>query len=91
MTRKRERANSFFDNLDKINDDENIFDYSFYLNLIKDKNDVINGFKKFKNIAKNHFFKNNEVLRLQDNNYICLLYTSPSPRDVRSSRMPSSA
>ena len=23
--------------------------------------------------------------------YICLLYTSPSPRDVRSSRMPSSA
>ena len=26
-----------------------------------------------------------------DNNIICLLYTSPSPRDVRSSRMPSSA
>ena len=23
--------------------------------------------------------------------YVCLLYTSPSPRDVRSSRMPSSA
>ena len=70
MTRKRERANSFFDNLDKINSNENIFDYSFYLNLIKDKNEVINGFKKFKNIAKNHFFKNNEVLRLQDDNYI---------------------
>ena len=26
-----------------------------------------------------------------DNNYICLLYTSPSPRDVEESRMPSSA
>ena len=26
-----------------------------------------------------------------DQNYICLLYTSPSPRDVEESRMPSSA
>ena len=26
-----------------------------------------------------------------DNTYICLLYTSPSPRDKRQSRMPSSA
>ena len=26
-----------------------------------------------------------------DMNYICLLYTSPSPRDVEESRMPSSA
>ena len=26
-----------------------------------------------------------------DGNYICLLYTSPSPRDMRRSRMPSSA
>ena len=26
-----------------------------------------------------------------DDNYICLLYTSPSPRDMRRSRMPSSA
>ena len=25
------------------------------------------------------------------NNYVCLLYTSPSPRDSDSSRMPSSA
>ena len=31
-------------------------------------------------------FKKEEV-----NVYTCLLYTSPSPRDVRSSRMPSSA
>ena len=26
-----------------------------------------------------------------DNNVVCLLYTSPSPRDKRQSRMPSSA
>ena len=26
-----------------------------------------------------------------DNSYFCLLYTSPSPRDQRGSRMPSSA
>ena len=26
-----------------------------------------------------------------DTNYVCLLYTSPSPRDKRQSRMPSSA
>ena len=31
------------------------------------------------------------VRDLEDNGYICLLYTSPSPRDGTSSRMPSSA
>jgi len=70
MSRKRERANSFLDNTDKIIDNENIFDYQYYLNLINDNNDIIDGFKKFKNIAKNHFFSNNEVLRLQDDFYI---------------------
>ena len=36
----------------------------------------------------------NDVRRLSDQlseNYTCLLYTSPSPRDQRGSRMPSSA
>ena len=28
---------------------------------------------------------------IRDNNYTCLLYTSPSPRDRTRSRMPSSA
>ena len=34
-----------------------------------------------------------EVKNLQSENFIeaCLLYTSPSPRDIRRSRMPSSA
>ena len=31
------------------------------------------------------------ILRIHDADYICLLYTSPSPRDKRQSRMPSSA
>ena len=30
-------------------------------------------------------------LPLKDNTHVCLLYTSPSPRDQRGSRMPSSA
>ena len=30
-------------------------------------------------------------VREEDNSYYCLLYTSPSPRDVEESRMPSSA
>ena len=31
------------------------------------------------------------VLRYKRHYYICLLYTSPSPRDLSTSRMPSSA
>ena len=31
------------------------------------------------------------MYRILTNSYICLLYTSPSPRDKRQSRMPSSA
>ena len=32
-----------------------------------------------------------EPSRIQQQNTVCLLYTSPSPRDMRRSRMPSSA
>ena len=32
-----------------------------------------------------------EAQQIQRENYFCLLYTSPSPRDQRGSRMPSSA
>ena len=32
-----------------------------------------------------------DVVRFLENIYSCLLYTSPSPRDQRGSRMPSSA
>ena len=33
----------------------------------------------------------NVLWQLVENNYVCLLYTSPSPRDRQKSRMPSSA
>ena len=32
-----------------------------------------------------------EMIKRLDESYICLLYTSPSPRDATLSRMPSSA
>ena len=35
--------------------------------------------------------ENKEFIRVKRNNETCLLYTSPSPRDKRQSRMPSSA
>ena len=31
------------------------------------------------------------IEKLQDQGYVCLLYTSPRPRDISGSRMPSSA
>ena len=34
---------------------------------------------------------NQQILIINDDIYFCLLYTSPSPRDQRGSRMPSSA
>ena len=36
------------------------------------------------------FIEENKLV-LHENSYDCLLYTSPSPRDKRQSRMPSSA
>ena len=33
----------------------------------------------------------NPIKKIIDHSYFCLLYTSPSPRDMRRSRMPSSA
>ena len=38
----------------------------------------------------NAFIENN-LSKIKDHINICLLYTSPSPRDMRRSRMPSSA
>ena len=47
--------------------------------------------KWFDNLLYKFFFKNIKVILLAENLYHCLLYTSPSPRDMRRSRMPSSA
>ena len=51
--------------------------------------------RAFKNIKSNPIFfksaKGPYLYDVDDNQYICLLYTSPSPRDGLLSRMPSSA
>ena len=36
-------------------------------------------------------FEDELIISIQDKSEICLLYTSPSPRDVEEARMPSSA
>ena len=57
------------------------YDKDCELNLIKDKRIGIIGFG-----SQGHA----HALNLRDSG-VCLLYTSPSPRDKRQSRMPSSA
>ena len=46
--------------------------------------------KPFKNFEE-IIFKMLDIYENYEKNKICLLYTSPSPRDMRRSRMPSSA
>ena len=72
------------DLLDKMNVSYKQGEYVAYKDL-KD-------FKKMakeRAVSKNTIVFNNLVATKQD--YICLLYTSPSPRDRQKSRMPSSA
>ena len=48
--------------------------------------------KKAKELQTNYFYKYNTSLNgLMLHHNVCLLYTSPSPRDATLSRMPSSA
>ena len=47
---------------------------------------------KNRNLLVNEFFElKSDCKKLTTRLHICLLYTSPSPRDKRQSRMPSSA
>ena len=48
-----------------------------------------NSSKELENIQKKYNF--NEIINVFASSHPCLLYTSPSPRDRSSSRMPSSA
>lgn len=67
MTRKRERANSFIENCNKIDDNEELFDYPFYCNLFQKK--CNNLFKIIKSKCKKDFISKNEILRLNDDYY----------------------
>ena len=42
-------------------------------------------------LSEEEFIKLNHLIMITNLRPICLLYTSPSPRDKRQSRMPSSA
>ena len=46
---------------------------------------------KFPKLSSGHLLKNLELPVGKNKIIFCLLYTSPSPRDVEESRMPSSA
>ena len=59
---------------------------------------IVTNYKNFKCGVKlnegelvNIRFQPNEDVQIGDIYKVCLLYTSPSPRDVEESRMPSSA
>ena len=60
--------------------------------LTKQKNNLIGGSADLAG-SNNTKTKNHKIIKPGDftGDYICLLYTSPSPRDQRGSRMPSSA
>ena len=54
-------------------------------------------FDHFEHMMDDSFFRGNgnfppyNIVKTGEHTYDCLLYTSPSPRDVEESRMPSSA
>ena len=63
---------------------------------VKDLDQAINDYEKVLGIGPCWKGKHTELgtknaLFNFENTYLCLLYTSPSPRDMRRSRMPSSA
>ena len=67
---------------------------SFVIQAAKDEGrgvDIKEGMSSFafyENIMSNHL---TALVKVTDSGNSCLLYTSPSPRDQRGSRMPSSA
>ena len=69
------------DELEKIQDK--------YKNLENELNQSVNDKDKYVSLSKE--YADLKPLYDQVNLYFCLLYTSPSPRDMRRSRMPSSA
>ena len=55
------------------------------------KDDSLRPYKIFKHRLGTDPSEDELVFHEEDDTYICLLYTSPSPRDLSTSRMPSSA
>ena len=63
------------------------------LAILKSGESIISNIKELISEEKvvGYLFENPCVVGYDDSIYLCLLYTSPSPRDVEESRMPSSA
>ena len=61
--------------------------------ILDDTTKIIYGMKTTSFISKENFLLSDTLFLILDStlNDICLLYTSPSPRDATLSRMPSSA
>ena len=55
---------------------------------------IVHTYSGYENKVKDNLEKRVETMEMQDKIFqveVCLLYTSPSPRDRQKSRMPSSA
>ena len=63
----------------------------YYIDIAKDELSFVNNFSKIKYEQNFNVAPQNQAPCIIDNNLVCLLYTSPSPRDRQKSRMPSSA
>ena len=66
------------------------------INIINQKSDICLNDKEYIMSTDSRFIQKNDIFialkgRYSDGHNFCLLYTSPSPRDQRGSRMPSSA
>ena len=85
----KENEFMYYQNIDRKVKQQNP-DYETFLEILKEHNLNFQDKKKF---CKND--GSNEPLEANEGNdylyYSCLLYTSPSPRDLSTSRMPSSA
>ena len=90
-----------FFNKDDVN--KNLYRKKTYYTLVVEQEVIANNKdeadKKFTECGINHSKINFDITDQKDGvetymvdaNYTCLLYTSPSPRDLSTSRMPSSA
>ena len=63
----------------------------YYIDIAKDELSYVNNFSEIEYEQNFNVAPQAQAPCIIDNNLVCLLYTSPSPRDVEESRMPSSA
>ena len=75
----------------------NVYDLAVSLKTLTDARNFLMKFEAAQTYYAECFERQSKAARKHQSNvkiarlYICLLYTSPSPRDMRRSRMPSSA